>query len=69
MQHLGLSRIAFKHVSGFPWENSDLRTSCVALDDGDDDDDDDLFITIFHFNWMVTRKQLQHQTNFYYSIY
>ena len=67
MQLLGLS---FKHASGFPWENSDLRTSCVALDDGDDDDDDDdLFITIFHFNWMVARKQLQHQSNFYYSIY
>ena len=68
MQHLGLS---FKHASDFPWENSDLRTPCVALDDDDDDDDDDedLFITIFHFNWMVTRKQLQHQSNFYYSVY
>ena len=46
-----------------------MINTCVALDDGDDDDDDDLFITIFHFNWMVSRKQLQHQSNFYYSIY
>ena len=69
MQHLGLSRIAFKHVSAYvPWENSGLRTCCVAFNDNDDDDDD-LYIIIFQlngfFNWMVTRKRLQHQSNFY----
>ena len=39
---IGLSRIAFKHVSGVPWENSGLRTCCVAFDN-----DDDLLLLFF----------------------